>query len=204
MTSSWQDGFPHQFANSELPWRALNLASEEGQRLEWLGDRVLSLALALIIRRTYSGLSVGEMTRAHSVLSSNDTLARLGARLELPTSSDPHEVHKSADGFEAMIGAVFVDAGFSAACACVGEVYAELLVSSSEAVWSRDPKSELKEKCDKQSQPQPVYHIAELEQSGFVVICQSFFGTAVGRGRTLRAAEKAAAALVLCEEAGEL
>jgi len=95
------------------------------ERMEFLGDSVLSLVVNDYLYRNYPGMSEGELTKMKSVIVSKPILAHLAKRIDLGTfvlvSDNAQRAGVSemesvlADTLEAIFGAVFIDGGFSAA-----------------------------------------------------------------------------------------
>lgn len=189
--------FPHRFSDPGRVEQALAVRKGAGRKLEWLGDCVLSTALADLLLERHSERSLGELGRAHSFLSSNGMLSQLGIRIGLPGHELPDKYRmRLADVVEALVGAVLLDAGYLAARECVAHLFADWLDGRDESFWGRDAKSTLKERCERENLPQPVYR-AQSDGKGFAVNCVFAAVSGTGRGGTVVAAEMAAAAAVL-------
>ena len=156
----------HTFGRAELVAEALTHRSaldrrsdlkaafpHGNERLEFLGDRVLSLAVADLLLRRFPQEREGELARRHAALVRAETLVEiattigLGADIRLGDSErgQGEAVRPTilADALEAVLGAVFLDAGLAAAAACVERLWGERLTS--QAAAPRDPKTALQE-----------------------------------------------------------
>jgi ribonuclease III len=171
------NGIGHAFGRAELVAEALTHRSaldrqpdlkaafpHGNERLEFLGDRVLSLAMANLLLRRFPHEREGELARRHNALVSATTLAEiagdigLGAHLRLGASEKGAEGVKPAilaDAFEALLGAVFLDGGFAAAAGVVERLFESRLTAPLTA--PRDPKTTLQEWAQARRLPLPSY-----------------------------------------------
>ncbi|MDP1753792.1 MAG: ribonuclease III [Pseudomonadota bacterium] len=180
------------------------------ERLEFLGDRVLSLAVADLLLRLFPHEHEGELARRHAALVRAETLVEiataigLGADIRLGDSeraqSGPVRPTILADALEALLGAVFLDAGFAASAACVQRLWGDRLTSL--AVAPRDPKTALQEWAQARRLPLPAYR--EVGRDGpphapiFVVdVAIKGHEPALARGGSKREAERLAAIALL-------
>lgn len=118
----------HRFARPDLLARALthrSYGADHNERLEFLGDAVLSLAVSSLLYERYAGSDEGDLTRVRAHLVREDSLHKLALAMGLP------EVLKMSDGeargggaqrpsiladaVEAVLGAAYIDAGYEAA-----------------------------------------------------------------------------------------
>lgn len=182
------------------------------QRLEFLGDRVLGLAIADMLMRTYPGTSEGELSLRLAELVRRETCAEvalawdLGPHLSLGRGGTP-AIRRNpsilADACEAVIGAVFRDGGFAAAQELVERGFGAKLATLAELPFN--PKTLLQEWAATQGRAPPTYHIRD--RSGpdhaphFTVIARvEGLAEGVGAGGSRRGAEQAAAAALLERE----
>jgi ribonuclease-3 len=191
-------------------------AGERGhyQRLEFLGDRVLGLAVAEFVYRAYPKAAEGELSRRFSEVVRRESCAAVardwdaGSYLWLGTgeSSSGGRANTAilADVCEAILGAVFLDGGYEAARTVIDRAFRER-VTAAAAAQRRDAKTELQEWAQAQGLPTPVYTVAE--QSGpqhapqFRVSAKvRGFDKAFGAGASKRAAEQDAAQNLLVRE----
>jgi ribonuclease-3 len=108
-----------------------------------------------------------------------------------------------ADTLEALIGAVYVDAGFDAARAMVHRLYAQVDLSPGQSVQGKDPKTALQEWLQGRKMKLPAYRVAqtlgEAHRQTFEVACavEALQLETTGSGTSRRAAEQAAAQAML-------
>ena len=166
----------HRFADRTQLEEALThaTASPDGsyQRLEFLGDRVLGLAVADILADTFPGASEGELSRRLGELVRKETCAEvagiwdLGAHLKLGKGAAGTGLRANrtvlADACEAVIAAVFRDAGYGAARAVVAKAFSAPLAR--QTVPPTNPKQLVGEWATGRGLPLPVY--ALLDRSG--------------------------------------
>jgi ribonuclease III len=184
------------------------------QRLEFLGDHVLGLVISDMLFRGFPKADEGELSRRLADLVRKETCAEiavsieLGAAIKLGSSEVNAGARKRpailADVCEALIGAVYLDGGYTAAEALVERLWQERMMRAT-AQPLRDPKTVLQEWAQARGLPTPAYR--EVARSGpdhspeFRVAVQlPHFAPAEGSGRSKRAAEQAAAAAMLSRE----
>ena len=187
--------------------------SKNYQRLEFLGDRVLGLAIAEMLFATFPKASEGELSQRLSELVRRDTCADIalawdvGPYLKLGGGDMQSGGRSSrpilADVCESIIGAVFLDGGYEAARALVERSFADRMTASRPLL--RDPKTVLQEWAQGRGLPTPTYHL--VEQTGpdhaprFQVEARvGPLQTALGSAATKRAAEQDAAQNLLVRE----
>ncbi len=207
--------FAHQFRNTALAELALTHRSAgrpNNERLEYLGDAFLNCCVAELLFDRYAQASEGELTRMRAALVNGRALAEiargihLGEQLRLGPGEMKSGGHRRdsilADTFEALLGAVYLDAGFDAVRAVIGHHIEPRLAALTRS--GKDAKTELQEWLQHRSLPLPDY--ALVNNSGpeheptFTVGCRlrvpellEFFADAGSR----RAAEQQAAAKAL-------
>jgi ribonuclease-3 len=215
-------GTGHMFARPELAAEALihrsaldrqpalKAAFPNGnERLEFLGDRVLSLAMADLLMHRFPLEREGELARRHASLVRAETLVEIATAVGLADHvrlSDAerraHAVKPAilADALEALLGAIFLDAGFAAAAACIERLWDERL--GSPIAVQRDPKTALQEWTQARRLPLPTYR--EVKRQGphhapiFVVeVLIEGHEASQGQGASKREAERLAAAGLL-------
>lgn len=206
----------HRFADRDLLSRALthrSAAADHNERLEFLGDALVNMLVAELIHEHQPPLAEGEMTAMRSALVSGAALARmareqaLGARLRLGAGEEKTGGRERdsilADTFEALVAAIYLDAGWSACRDAVRALFAPALGRQQRAGPAKDAKSALQELMQARGLPRPVY--ALLDCSGddhkrvFTVECRAGEPQqrASGHGSNRRAAEQIAAGKVL-------
>lgn len=203
----------YRFSDPALLKRALTHRSKSGinnERLEFLGDSVLNTAVAAELYGRFEGLSEGELTRLRASLVKQETLAALARRLELGNllelgsgeyKSGGHDRDSIlADALEAVLGAIFLEAGFDTARRVVVDLHRELIDRIDPQSVFKDPKTRLQEYLQKQSYRTPIYTIldvtGEAHNQHFVVECvvPDLEVQATGQGSSRRNAEQEAAA----------
>lgn len=183
--------------------------AQHNERLEFLGDSVLNCVISIELYRRFPQLAEGELSRARALLVRQESLferasqLRLGDELYLGEgemrSGGKHRPSILADALEALIGAVYVDAGFEQASAVVRRLFAPVLDVADTAVLGKDPKTLLQEYLQARKQPLPQYSIVatqgEAHCQQFTVECSipGMSIRAIGEGRSRRAAEQNAA-----------
>lgn len=187
--------------------------SSSYQRLEFLGDRVLGLAVSAMLFAEFPHAPEGELSRRLAELVCAETCAEVALDWQIDgvVRLGPGERQSGgqkrpailADVCEAVIGAVFLDGGFQAAAAVVEAGWRGRMLAPRRAL--RDPKTALQEWAQALSRPPPVYD--EVERSGpahaphFVIAVEVVgFPPARGEGSSKRVAEKAAAEAFLQRE----
>ena len=183
------------------------------QRLEFLGDHVLGLAISEMLFAAFPKADEGELSRRLADLVRRETCAEvagvvdLGASLRLGTSEiragGRSRVAILADVCELLIGAIFLDGGYKAALAFVQRFWAERMRKPARPL--RDPKTVLQEWAQARGLPTPSYR--EIERTGphhdpefRVAVSLPERAPAEGKGRSKRAAEQAAASALLSRE----
>lgn len=183
------------------------------QRLEFLGDHVLGLAISDMLFKAFPRANEGELSRRLADLVRRESCADvaraidLGASLRLGASEanagGRARIAILADVCESLIGAIFLDGGYQAASAFVERFWADRMRTPARPL--RDPKTVLQEWAQAHGLPTPSYR--EVERTGphhdpvfRVAVILPNREPAEGKGRSKRAAEQAAAALMLSRE----
>jgi ribonuclease-3 len=211
-----QGRLQHQFSRRELLERALthrSFSADHNERLEFLGDSVLNLAVAALLYDRLDALPEGDLSRVRANLVKQETLHQLAVALELPElirlgegemrSGGSRRPSILADALEAVIGAVFLDAGYATAEKLVRRLFEDVEINPGMAATAKDPKTELQEWLQGRKLKLPVYRIAATlgaaHKQTFDVECEIAELGAVERGigASRRAGEQAAAAAML-------
>lgn len=193
--------------------RALTHRSHSGQnyeRLEFLGDSILSFTIADALYDRFPQLSEGDLTRVRATLVRRETLAKLARELKLGDCLELGGGELKSGGFdrdsiladtlEAVFGAVYKDSNLDAARAMVLRLYRPLLDGIDPHSIHKDPKTRLQEFLQSQSLATPVYNVLEISGEAhlqhFVVECRvpGLSEAIRGEGNSRRNAEQAAAA----------
>lgn len=211
-----EDLLGHRFGQPDLLIEALTHGSVEGrarrdyQRLEFLGDRVLGLIVAGDLLARHPEADAGGLARRLNELVREETLAGvataigLGRHLRLSKSEDEQGGRAKpailADVCEAVIAALYLDGGLSAAEYFVRTHWSGLAATLAAA--PKDAKSELQEFAQSLGKKPPTYKV--IEETGpahsprFVVEARlAGFAPTRGEGNAKRVAEQAAAQALL-------
>jgi ribonuclease-3 len=211
-----QDRLGHRFAQPDLLGRALthrSFGAEHNERLEFLGDAVLNLAVSRLLFDRFGGSDEGDLTRVRAHLVREDSLykAALVLRLNEVLRLSEGEARGGgaqrpsilADAMEAIVGAVYLDGGFDAASQLIHQLFGEVITSTGMDNWRKDAKTELQEWLQGRRLPVPAYRITatrgQAHAQTFDVECAvADLGVSEsGEGRSRRAAEQEAARKVL-------
>jgi ribonuclease-3 len=217
-TAPLEKALGYKFKSRPLLRRALTHASvrsqreksDDNERLEFLGDRVLALGIAELLVEMDPEATEGELARRFNRLVRREACARvardldLGDALILSTSeADSGGRNKDtilADACEALLGAMFVEAGFDVARNVVRQLWMPLIGDAPRG--TADPKSALQEWAQGQGLPLPEY--VEIGRDGpdhaprfTAQVRVGRHSPAEGVGASKRAAEQAAATALL-------
>jgi ribonuclease-3 len=183
------------------------------QRLEFLGDHVLGLAVSCMLFRVFPKANEGDLSRRLSDLVRKETCADVARAVDLGPALKlgPSEVNAGGrlrttilgDVCEAVIGAVYLDGGYPAAAALVERLWDERMRKAERP--PRDAKTMLQEWAQARGLPTPAYR--EVERTGphhdpefRIAVELPGRAPAEGLGRSKRAAEQAAASAMLIRE----
>ena len=208
----------HDFANKALLTQALTHRSFNGannERLEFLGDGVLNFIIASQLYAKFPKLDEGDLSRLRAHLVKEPTLAEIATTLNLGEvlrlgegelkSAGWRRPSVLADALEAIIGGVFLDAGFDAAQAVVIALFTPLIEKIDPKAIGKDPKSMLQEYLQSKKIDVPAYEVLAIEGEAhcqvFRVECRvpKFNITTQGEGSSRRAAEQEAAKLAYAQ-----
>lgn len=204
----------YQFKNASLLDEALThssavRAAPNSERLEFLGDRVLGLAMADWLYEAYPDAAEGKLAAYFAALVGRESLAKVARTLDLGTylnrakgdqQSERGEDTMLADAMEAVLAAVYLDGGMAPAVQIVRQLFADAVVAQANA--PRDPKSALQEWAQAKGHPLPSYSLISRSGPSHAPLFEievSVKGTDAVRatGASKQEAEKAAAAALL-------
>ena len=206
----------YQFSDPELLRAALthrSAGAHNNERLEFLGDSILNFVVASRIFHLRPDYHEGQLTRLRADLVRGETLAEIARDLDLGSllklgsgelkSGGFKRASILADALEAVIGAVYLDGGFSAAEITINHLYEDRFnnLPSSEPV--KDSKTNLQELLQGRGLGLPEYHLldsyGEAHAKTFVIGCEiAVLGLKVkAEGSSRRKAEQIAAASLL-------
>ncbi len=211
-----QKRLEHEFSDPRLLQLALthrSFSADHNERVEFLGDSVLNLAVAGLLYERLSELPEGDLSRVRANLVKQETLHQLAVQLGLPAlirlgegeakSGGQKRPSILADALEAVIGAVYLDAGFDKAAVLVRSLFRDIEINPHMEAIGKDPKTELQEWLQGRKMNLPIYRVVgtlgAAHKQTFDVECEiSEFGRAErGMGGSRRAGEQAAAAVML-------
>lgn len=212
------DGFGHPFRNTELLRQALrhrSAGAPNNERMEFLGDALVNLIIAEALHARWTKADEGALTRARASLVRESSLAgiarslNLGDKLQLGPGEMKSGGHRRdsilADALEAVVAAIHLDAGYQACRDCVLNWFETLMAELPVGKVDKDSKTRLQEWLQARQLNRPEYSL--IESSGeehdrtFLVRCRidEPAHDAEATGTSLRAAEQAAAHLVLAQ-----
>lgn len=202
----------HAFSEPKLLARALthrSFGADNNERLEFLGDSVLNCVVAEALLDRFPGAAEGELSRLRANLVNQQALFEVALELDLGASLKLGEGeartcgHRRpsilADAFEAVVGAVFLDAGYVAAAAFVINNLGGRMGAIDIHAPAKDPKTRLQEWLQAGRHPLPRYTVVaisgEAHAQRFEVECaiEVLALTARGSGTSRRAAEQSSA-----------
>ncbi len=211
-----QDILGHRFENPQILIQALTHSSaaknrlDANERLEFLGDRVLGLALAGLVLEAFPGEKEGEIAYRFSALARSESLARvaeeigLAPHIELSPGEEEAGGRQNAsilaDCCEAVIAALFLDGGLKAAETFIHRHWRPLM--DEEPAPPKDAKTMLQEWAQAHGLPLPQYRVTGEQGPAHaprfsVEVTVHEKKPASGQGPSKRAAEQIAAEALL-------
>ena len=206
----------HRFRDRSLLELALTHASTsaatlaDNERLEFLGDAVLSLVVSERMFLDLPKCDEGELTRLRSLVVNTSTLARTARRLDLKqyarlgkgirAAELPPSVY--ANLFEALIAAVYLDAGIEAACRMVEKLLSGEFTAAVKGELDENYKSVLQQHAQRELGQAPQYRLVQASgpDHGKTFVVSAVIGDVSyppGKGPNKKAAEQHAAARAL-------
>ena len=210
------DRIGHAFVDQGLLAQALthrSAGAPHNERLEFLGDSVVNFLVAEALFQRWPKADEGALTRARAELVREAALATIARQLELGArlTMGPGEMKSGghrrdsilADAVEAVVAAIYLDAGFEACRRVVLPWFEESLAALPVGRPEKDAKTRLQEWLQARQRPLPLYDL--VSESGddhakqFLVRCSTQDPplTAEGEGTSRRIAEQAAAAALI-------
>ena len=206
----------YEFGNENLLTIALTHRSANGpnnERLEFLGDSILSLLVSANLFHRFPDCDEGALTRCRATLVRQETLSKVARSIGLgpliylgesaARSGGADRDSILADVIEALIGAVYLDGGLDNAGIVVERMLEGEWKSIDPGTLIKDPKTELQEKLQSYGRPLPKYQVTETKglphKREFVVECElaNPKGIFLGEGSSRQRAEQKAAELAL-------
>jgi ribonuclease III len=215
---AFSDRLGHRFANPELLLRALTHGSvssatrADNQRLEFLGDRVLGLVMAEALLLADRGATEGQIAPRYNRLVRRETCAEVARQIDLGAvikigrsemlSGGRRKEALLADAMEAVIAAIYLDAGWETARQRVLALWGDRITGVE--ADARDAKTALQEWAQARGDPPPAY--VEIARSGpdhapsFTIEVRLASGTAAqATAGSKRHAEQMAATALLAQ-----
>ena len=202
----------------ELALTHRSASRDNNERLEFLGDAMLSFSVAALLYADQPEASEGDLSRLRAALVNRETLAGIGRAIGIDaqirlgageiSSGGAQRESALGDAVEAIVGAVVLDGGTTAAEALIRRLLADALAALPAAEALKDAKTRLQEWLQARALGLPVYAVAEVSgkdhNQQFAVTCTvaALNRVARGRGTSRRRGEQAAAEAMLIELKG--
>ena len=202
----------YTFANEANIVEALthrSASKQHNERLEFLGDAILGMVIAKALYQRFPKQPEGKLTRMRSSLVKGDTLAEVAREFALGELLllGPGELKSGgfrrdsilADAVEAIIGAIYLEAGMEKCETLVLDWFAPRLEALDPEAVSKDDKTRLQEYLQSNKHPLPLYEVTEIKGKShdqtFYVECnvEGLKKAVVGKGNSRRRAEQKAA-----------
>ena len=193
--------------------------AHNNERLEFLGDAILDFVIAELLYQVEPDAHEGRLTRLRAHLVRRETLAAIARDLDLGESLHlgPGELKSGgrgrdsilADAFEAVIGAIYLDAGLPSCRDVLEALYRDRLAGAVREMGLKDPKTRLQELLQGQGRALPQYTVVNLEgaphDQSFTVECRvdGIASRVAGFGSSRRKAEQDAASRALAKLDGD-
>ena len=206
----------YQFKNAAVLTQALthrSFSSNNNERLEFLGDSVLNFIIAHQLYNRFNKLPEGDLSRLRAALVKESTLSEIASGLNIGEllklgegelkSAGWKRPSILADALEALVGAVYLDGGFSAAETLVLKLFEQKLANIDPKIIDKDAKSQLQEYLQGKKIELPEYGVVSIDGEAhaqtFKIECviQKLHISTVGEGTSRRIAEQQAAQLAL-------
>ena len=184
-------------------------ASNNNERLEFLGDGILNFVIAHELFKLYPDVQEGDLSRLRASLVNKDSLAVIAGNLGLGDviklgsgelkSGGFRRPSILADAVESILGAVYCDGGFEACRALIIRLYTDRLASSMDLQSLKDPKTQLQELLQSRHFPLPDYQVINVTGHAhaqmFHIKCNidDMKIEVTGEGKSRRKAEQVAA-----------
>jgi ribonuclease-3 len=207
-----RDQFARALVHSSWLHEHPDAALGDNERLEFLGDAVVSLAVSESLYLRHANDDEGVLSARRAAIVSTPGLARLASRLDLGSfillgegeAQRGGRVRPSllASAFEALVGAIYLDLGWEAARDWIHALAAEELAADSALTTLKSPKSRLQEHTQRTTGERPAYRLLEAvgpdhEKQFRIEVVVDGRTLGVGSGPSRRIAETSAAAEAL-------
>jgi ribonuclease-3 len=185
------------------------------ERLEFLGDALLGFVIAEVLLQRFPHASEGDLTRRRATLVNREALAKIARALELGNylrldsgalrSGGHARDSVLSDALEALIGAIYLDQGFTCAKQMILRIFADALADVANRDAGKDPKTRLQEWLQARRRSLPEYEVisitGEQHAQRFQVRCSlpDDGRCCVGDGSSRRRAEQQSAETMLAQ-----
>lgn len=200
------------FTHSSYTYESADKTLVDNERMEFLGDAVLKIVVSEYLFNKFPQKNEGDLTKIRAFVVSDNSFAKISRNIDLGEylllgNNEKRTGGKSrksnlANVFEALVGAIFLDAGLGKARDFVMELLAPEIEKVSRAGFTLDYKSTLQETVQKKKWPLPIYHV--IKESGpkhrrvfWIEVKVKGKVLGQGRGGTKKDAEQRAAAIAL-------
>ncbi len=206
----------YKFTRQEFLDQALTHRSarkKNNERLEFLGDSILSLVITGYLFNEFENAQEGELSRLRSSLVKGEKLAELARKINLGDymvlgtgelkSGGFRRSSILADTLEAVMGAVYLDSDFERCRKVILALYEDELINLSSSTSFKDNKTQIQEYLQSRQLPLPKYRVVELtgnpHDQTFIVECAAtgLDMVVTGTGSSRRRAEQHAASRIL-------
>ena len=182
-------------------------SKNNNERLEYLGDAVINLAISDYLIKNFTDLDEGSLSILRSNLVSRATLSKVASQLGLESylkigksllNQENKKISIYGNAFEAIIGGIYLDKDFSQAASVVINLL-EQEIESLKKNKTKDKKTLLQEELQQRKVDLPVYKLNYENDESFNVICevQELDLLSEGQGKNKKEAEQNAAANLL-------
>lgn len=208
----------YQFTDTALLEQALthrSCGNHNNERLEFLGDSILNFVIAEALYHQFPKAKEGQLSRLRARLVKGVTLAEIAREMNLGDclrlgsgelkSGGFNRASILADAVEAIIGAIYLDAGFAACQERVLAWYSARLAELCLSDTHKDAKTRLQEFLQSRKSSLPVYHLTKVEgeahEQTFYIECEVAMleQRTLGEGGSRRIAEQQAASQALAK-----
>ena len=214
-----EDKLDYIFKDHSLLMRALthksyyyeSMAKSQGhnERLEFIGDAVLDLSVGALLMKEYPELDEGPLSKIRASLVNEEALAEMALSLGMDKelrlgrgevkNGGSHKPRLLASAYEAVVGALFWEAGYDKACEFVEKVFRKRLVHLDlKNQYARDYKTHLQERSQELFRAVPFYKVIRDEgpdhnKTFYVEVCLGNKVIGRGKGKSKKQAEQEAA-----------
>ena len=155
-------------------------SKNNNERLEYLGDAVINLAISDYLIKNFTDLDEGSLSILRSNLVSRATLSKVASQLSLESylkigksllNQENKKISIYGNAFEAIIGGIYLDKDFSQAASVVINLL-EQEIESLKKNKTKDKKTQLQEELQQRKVDLPIYKLNDENEESFNVICE--------------------------------